>query len=239
MFKTLTRKLKVKIKKPAPPATIEGVKVVPNMRARRLALRLDQRRGDIVLTWPRRCSLQAAQRFVRENRNWIAEQRAKLPPIRQFEHGMRLRIAGEYYTISHKEGRGLTRLEGTRLIVHGDIAHLNRRVRDFLRAEAHRVMSALADKKAAKIGLRPSSVRILDPKSRWGSCGPDGKLMFSWRLLLAPYAVMDYLVAHEVAHRKQMNHGPKFWALCATLTKDVPAARDWLNTHGQELMVWR
>jgi predicted metal-dependent hydrolase len=58
-------------------------------------------------------------------------------------------------------------------------------------------------------------------------------------LILAPYAVMDYLVAHEVAHRKQMNHGPKFWALCATLTKDVPTARDWLNNHGQELMVWR
>lgn len=237
MLKTLTRKLK--IKKPAPPSSIDGVKVVPNRRARRLALRLDQRHGDIVLTWPRRCNLAAAQRFIRENRQWIAEQRAKLPPAREFTNGMRLRIAGEIYTITHKEGRGLTRLEGNRLIVHGGIEHLNRRVRDFLKEEAYRVMSALADKKAAKLGLRPSAVRILDPKSRWGSCGPDGKLMFSWRLILAPYSVMDYLVAHEVAHRKQMNHGPKFWALCATLTKDVQVCRDWLNDHGQELMVWR
>lgn len=237
MLKTLARRLKPK--RPTPPATIDGVKVVPNMRASRLALRLDQRRGDIVLTWPRRCNLAAAQRFIRENRQWIAQQRAKLPPIRTFEDGTRIRIAGEVYTIVHKEGRGLTRLEGNRLIVHGGIEHLNRRVRDFLKEEAYRVMSALADKKAAKLGLRPSAVRILDPKSRWGSCGPDGKLMFSWRLILAPYGVMDYLVAHEVAHRKQMNHGPKFWALCATLTKDVQICRDWLNEHGQELMVWR
>jgi predicted metal-dependent hydrolase len=237
MFKTLTRKLK--IKKPTPPASIDGVRVVPNMRARRIALRLDQRHGDIVLTWPRRCNLQAAQRFIRENRQWIAEQRAKLPPAREFEHGMRIRIAGEAYTITHKEGRGLTRIEGNRLIVHGAVEHLNRRVRDFLKEEAYRLMSALADKKAAKLGLRPSSVRILDPKSRWGSCGPDGKLMFSWRLILAPYAVMDYLVAHEVAHRVHMNHGPAFWRLCASLTTNAKASRHWLNEHGKTLMAWK
>jgi predicted metal-dependent hydrolase len=234
MLKTLTRKLKPS----PPPATIDGVRVAPNMRARRLALRVDTRKGDIALTWPRRCTLAAAQKFVRENKAWIAEQRAKLVPMRPFEAGITLSIAGQKYTIVHKEGRGLTRLEGHRLIVHGDPAHLSRRVRDFLKKEAARVMQALSDKKAAKLGLKPTAVRVLDPRSRWGSCGPDGKLMFSWRLILAPYDVLDYLVAHEVAHRKQMNHGPKFWALCDTLARDMTASRRWLNDYGQTLMVW-
>ena len=80
---------------------------------------------------------------------------------------------------------------------------------------------------------------MIDPKTRWGSCAPDGSMMFSWRLILAPPDVLDYVVAHEVAHRIHMNHSPKFWALCASLTADAGEAKRWLKKNGHALMAYR
>lgn len=237
MLKTIVKTLK-----PAaalPPADIHGVRVVPNSRARRLSLRVDAKRGDVVLTWPKRASLRAAEKFVRENMEWVERHRAKIAPLRDFAAGVTLTLGGEDYTIVHAQGRGVTRIEGGKIIVHGDAAHLHRRVRDFVKAEALRRLTALSAEKAAALGLKPTSVRVLDPKSRWGSCGPDGKLMYSWRIIFAPPDVMDYLVAHETAHRVHMNHGPAFWRLCASLTPDAKSARRWLNENGKTLMVWK
>lgn len=229
----------VPTRKAPPPADIDGVRVVPNSRAKRLSLRVDARAGDVVLTWPRRASLAAAQKFVRENRGWIDRHRLNIQPVRAFAAEDVLSIGGQPYTITHQPGRGVTRLENGLLLVHGDAAHLHRRVRDFLKAEALRQLTALSHEKSASLGLKPSSVRVLDPKSRWGSCGSDGKLMYSWRLILAPYDVMDYLAAHEVAHRVHMNHGPAFWRLCASLTPNAKSSRRWLADHGKTLMAWK
>ncbi|MBI1214947.1 MAG: DUF45 domain-containing protein [Alphaproteobacteria bacterium] len=222
------------------PAVIGGLRVKPSARAHYLNLRLDARTSEIVLTWPlrRRVSLSKAERFIAENREWIARQQRDLPKARVFAPGSKLRVAGREYVIEHAPGRGITRFEGGRLIVHGGREHLPRRVRDFLKQEALRIMKALADEKAEMLGLRSSEVRILDPKTRWGSCGPDGKIMFSWRLILAPPEVMDYLVAHEVAHRIHMNHSNRFWKLCGQLTENVADCRRWLHENGKELMVW-
>lgn len=237
MLKTIIKMRKAAA--PIPPADIDGVRVVPNGRARRLSLRVDAKLGDVVLTWPKRTSLKSAERFVRDNKDWIEKHRAKLTPARQFAAGDAVSVGGKTYTIRHETGRGLARLAGDALVVHGDAAHIHRRVRDFLKAEALRQLSALSHEKSAALGLKPSSVRVLDPKSRWGSCGADGRLMYSWRLILAPADVMDYLVAHEVAHRVHMNHGPAFWRLCASLTTNAKASRHWLNEHGKTLMAWK
>lgn len=235
MLRTLIRTREA----PPPPADIHGVRVVPNNRARRLALRVDAKLGDVVLTWPKRTSLRAAEKFVRENMDWVLRHRAKITPLRSFSDGVRVVLAGIEYTIVHLPGRGVTRMEEDKIIVHGDAAHLHRRVRDFIKAESLRQLTARSAEKAARLGLNPTSVRVLDPKSRWGSCGPDGKLMYSWRIIFAPPEVMDYLVAHEVAHRVHMNHGPAFWRLCASLTTDAKSARRWLQDHGKSLMVWK
>lgn len=235
MLKTLIRMRET----PPPPAAIDGVRVVPNSRARRLSLRVDAKLGDVVLTWPKRTSLRAAEKFVRDNRAWIEKHRARLTPARAFAAGEQLTLGGAVYTIRHADGRGLTRIEGDDIVVHGDAAHVHRRVRDFIKAEALRQLTQLSHEKSASLGLKPSGVRVLDPKSRWGSCGPDGRLMYSWRIILAPRAVMDYLVAHEVAHRVHMNHGPAFWRLCASLTTDAKSSRRWLNEHGKTLMAWQ
>jgi predicted metal-dependent hydrolase len=109
-------------------------------------------------------------------------------------------------------------------------------VRDFLRLEARRRLTALVVAKAGLLGIAPSRVTIKDTKSRWGSCAPDKSLSLSWRLVMAPAFVQDYVVAHEVAHLRHMNHGPKFWAQVDALTPHTKAAIPWLRAEGARLL---
>lgn len=220
------------------PADLGGVRVKPAPRARRLSLRVDVRMGDVVLCWPlkARVSPEKALLFIAENRGWIENQRSRAVQRKPFGAGDIVSVAGVDHVIEHRAGRGVTRLEQGRIVVHGRPEYTARRVRDFLKEEAGRVLQQLSNDKAAQIGLAPVAVRILDPKSRWGSCGPDGKIMYSWRLLLAPFDVMDYVVAHEVAHRVHMNHSKRFWTLCAELSAgDYKACRRWLRSHARLL----
>ncbi|MCE9508151.1 MAG: M48 family metallopeptidase [Alphaproteobacteria bacterium] len=221
------------------PAEIAGIRVRVSPRARRMALRLDIKAGDIVLTWPRGASESTALRFIEENRRWIETRRQKIPAPQIFAHGEKISIYGEECTITHKTGRGVTRLEGKDLIVHGRPEHLPRRIRDFLKQTARQVLEDRAAQKLEQIGRAPSDIRVIDPKTRWGSCSPDGSMMFSWRLILAPPGVLDYVVAHEVAHCIHMNHSKKFWALCASLTENAAASRRWLKAHGATVMAYR
>jgi predicted metal-dependent hydrolase len=224
--------------KALPPDEIAGIRIKPSSRARRMSLRIEARTGEIILVFPPRGSEKNALRFIEQQRDWIARQRARRPAMQvSAGDGVMLSILGRDYIVTHRPGRGPTRIDGDRLIVHGYATHLARRLRDFVKKEAERILTESAREKTARLGLKMYPVRIRDPKTRWGSCGRDGRLMFSWRLLLAPPEVMDYIVAHEVAHRVHMNHRKKFWDLCATLTdSDVTACRRWLRKQGQELM---
>jgi predicted metal-dependent hydrolase len=132
--------------------------------------------------------------------------------------------------------RGLpARFDGT-ITVPGAPDHLPRRLTDFLKAEAKREIGTRARAKAARLGRPVAAVTVRDTRSRWGSCSGAGRLAFSWRLIMAPEYVLDYVVAHEVAHLREMNHGPRFWKLCAQLTESDPkAARAWLKRHGGAL----
>lgn len=221
------------------PDIIDGVPVRANARARRMALRVDNKTGDVVLVWPKRASEKSARRFIEENRQWIARQRAEIVPARNVQPGDKISVGGREYLLVHRAGRGLSHFDGDQLVICGDVAHFPRRLRDFLKREALAALKDLSDRKAAALNLLPTEVRILDPKSRWGSCGPDGRLMYSWRLILAPYDVMDYVVAHEVAHRVHFNHSRKFWTLCASLTSNAAASRRWLRSEGRQLMFLR
>lgn len=228
----------IKPKKPRtpPPAEIAGIRVRENRRARRLSLRVDARLGDVVLTWPPSATEKSALRFITENQSWIDTQRARLPVPQRFAAGTQVMIYGETFTIVHAAGRGVTRLEGQNLIVHGQPEHIGRRVCDFLKETARHVLEDKAAEKLEKIGKQPSDIRVIDPKTRWGSCSPDGRMMFSWRLILTPRHVLDYVVAHEVAHCIHLNHGRRFWALCAELAEDAVSGKRWLRTHGTTIM---
>ena len=222
------------------PTEIFGIRVKVSARAKRMSLRVEARSGEIVLTWPKRgASQNAALRFIDENKGWIATQRATLVKTKTISSGGTISILGRAYDIEHRTGRGLTRIEDNKIIVFGAPEHTSRRVRDFIKKQAAIVLAARTAEKCKKLNLKPSPVRIIDPKTRWGSCAPDGRIMFSWRLMLSPDNVLDYVVAHEVAHLVHMNHSRKFWALCLTLCQDGVASRRWLKKNGAELMAYR
>ena len=114
-------------------------------------------------------------------------------------------------------------------------AHINRRIGDFLRREAKRELEAASLRYASELGVSIRRVSVRDQASRWGSCSTAGVLSYSWRLILAPDFVLNYLAAHEVAHLVEMNHSVRFWRLVRRLFPDHERAKVWLDVHGSDL----
>jgi hypothetical protein len=193
--------------------------------------------GAVRLVLPRRTPLQHGLDFAEDKANWILGHLNALPEPVPFENGAVVPLLGEDHVIRHDPvaRRGVWRADGI-IRVSGQEEHLPRRVHDFLKAEARREISARARQKAEIVGRPVRRVAMRDTTSRWGSCSAEGNLNFSWRLILAPVAVLDYVVAHEVAHLKYMNHGPRFWALVDRLTEHTAFSRDWLRDHGDHLL---
>ena len=190
-------------------------------RARRVSLRADARSGDIVLVLPRRAALNTALGFARSQAGWIRARLAQVPPPMPFADGAALEMMGAHLTIRHDPAvRGPAVRDGDILRVGGRPEFVARRVRDFLRGEALRLFAGLATDKALSIGRKIAALRVADTRSRWGSCARGGKLSFSWRLVLAPAHVVDYVVAHEVAHLVHRNHSENFWR---TLARTLPS----------------
>ena len=207
-----------------------------NARARRIVLRIDAKAGGVVVTLPVRASRAAGEALLQKNAAWVATRLAALPAVAGFADGVSVSIDGVPHVICHvPEGRGAW-LEPGKLCVGGTQAFLARRVRDFLRAEAKRRFADQASVKAAQAGVAVGRVTVRDVKSRWGSCSPKAGLMFSWRLLMAPLFVQDYVIAHEVAHIRHLNHGAAFWALADTLSPHRAAAEAWLEREGPRLL---
>jgi predicted metal-dependent hydrolase len=218
---------------PGGPAQVEWRR---NRRARRVSLRIDPRDGAVVVTLPPRSSRTAGVALLMSHAGWVAERLAALPGQIAFADGAVVPLHGTPHLIRHMpQGRAVW-VEGGEIRVAGAAEFLSRRVGDFLRAEARREMSALAMEKAGLAGLHPRRVAIKDTKSRWGSCAADRSLAFSWRLIMAPPFVQDYVAAHEVAHLRHMNHGPRFWALTRTLTTHTDTAITWLRAEAPRLL---
>jgi predicted metal-dependent hydrolase len=191
----------------------------------------------VVLTLPPRASRKAGLDLLHAHAAWVLGRIEALAPALPFADGVRLPIGGVEHVIRHmRERRGVAFLEEGALVVTGDAAFLPRRVARFLRDEALRRIIAKAGPHATALGVQPRAIRLKDTRSRWGSCAPDRTLAFSWRLLLAPDWVLDYVVAHEVAHLREMNHSDRFWALCESLTPHREAATRWLRQHGASLL---
>lgn len=213
-----------------------------NTRARRVSLRVDPRTGEVVVTLPPRATRRDGLRLLAGHADWVAERLRRLPEHAPFAAGGTVPIDGVPLPIFHEPGgRGGTRLSPEGLHVTGEATFLPRRVNDFLRREAGRRFAAQAfviilQAGATGEGLRPTRIAIKDTRSRWGSCTARGGLMFNWRLLMAPPLVQHYVVAHEVAHLRHMNHAPQFWALVEALTPHRAEAEAWLKAHGTALL---
>lgn len=206
-------------------------------RARRVSLRIDPRAGEVVVTLPMRAGRRAGMALLTTHAAWVMQRLAALSPPVAFAPGAQVPLGGRPHLIRHDPGaRGGAFLEGATIVVSGAPEFLARRVKDFLRAEAKRRIGVLAEGHAATLGVRIRAIRLKDTQSRWGSCAPDGTLAFSWRLVMAPDWVLHYVVAHEVAHLRELNHSPRFWAHVEALTPHREAAQDWLRENGPALL---
>ena len=215
-----------------------GVAVSENRRTRRLTLRLlaQPKGGDTFrVSVPPGTPMEEIDAFLLRHRDWAAGQLAARPEPVAFRDGATVPLRGVATRIVHRGGRMRTRLEGDALLVGGEADHLARRVTDFLRREARRDLEAAVARHAATLGVTPRSITVRDTVSRWGSCSTTGALNFSWRIVLAPPEVLDYLAAHEVAHLREMNHSDRFWALVERLRPGMERERTWLKEHGAGL----
>jgi len=236
-------------RKPSEPQAIEVafdrtvflVRLRRHRQARRYTLRIVAATREVILTLPLRGSLKEARAFAEKHGGWIAARLHRLPEAVRFGDGVVVPLGGEPHRIAHRRGaRGTVWTEtdgagGRLLCVAGEAPHIDRRVGDFLRREARRRLEAASLRYAADLGVRIKRISVRDQASRWGSCSTTGVLSYSWRLVLAPDFVLNYLSAHEVAHLVEMNHSARFWRVVRRLCPDHERAKAWLDVHGGDL----
>jgi len=208
------------------------VRLKRNARARRLTLRVSQADGRATLTMPKRASLREAKAFVIRQEDWLRRQIARLPARAELLDGAEIPFRGQTLTLRTVAGRSV-RVNGTVL----EVATPNPapRLRAFLKLQARNALLPAVERYAGQIGRPFGRITLRDTRSRWGSCTSDGNLMFSWRLVMAPPAVLDYVAAHEVAHLVHMNHSAEFWRIVGDLMPDYADHRHWLRENGAKL----
>ena len=216
------------------------VRLRHNARAKRLILRLDSKTGEPIATCPPGITKAKIRQFLQSHVDWLVEKQQARPTNVTFEHGAVIPVRDIPHMLEHlDQARGTVRLleldEGPVLLVSGNESHMGRRVTDWLKKQARQDLEEAVRRHSANLGIRPSALKIKDTSSRWGSCSADRVLSFSWRIIMAPPFVLDYLAAHEVAHLKEMNHSDRFWAEVKALCPDFERGRKWLREHGRKL----
>jgi predicted metal-dependent hydrolase len=217
------------------------VRLQRHRNARRYTLRVQAATREIVLTMPPRGNVRDAEAFATRHGAWIVSRMNRLPQPAPVRDGTVVPLHGEPHRIEHRPGeRGTVWVElgddGSRaLCVAGEAPHVSRRVRDYLKREAKRELEAVSRRYAAELGVKVVRVSVRDQASRWGSCSTTGVLSYSWRLILAPPFVLDYLAAHEVAHLVEMNHSRAFWRVVGRICPNMARAKAWLDAHGTDL----
>ena len=221
---------------------IDGQKVAVmvrlNPRARRMIMRVNPVSGEVMVTAPARMGRAAALAFVRGETQWVSRQRAQAPKQVALAPGALVPFLGVAHRIraAGEKGPAPVWREGEEIFVSGRTEHAARRLTDFFKQEARKNFEASALAYGERLGVRPTRITVRDTATRWGSCSSARTLSFSWRLIFAPYYVRDYVVAHEAAHLKEMNHGPRFWAHVEALTPHARRARKWLRENGRNLL---
>lgn len=217
----------------------EGLEVVlrRSARARRMTLRVPRDGGDPVLTLPLRTPEAEGRAFALSRGDWLAQARARVPQPQRPAPGALLPVEGRALRVTPFPLRAV-RVEGDLLLVPQarPVAPV---VQAFLKHLALQRLRPACDRHAAALGRPYRALVLRDTRSRWGSCSAEGRLMFSWRLAMAPPEVLDYVAAHEVAHLAHMDHSPRFWAAVERLMPEWRGRRDWLRRNGGELMLWR
>jgi predicted metal-dependent hydrolase len=206
-------------------------------RARRFIVKVDPATGQVVVVSPTSRSLERALDFARGEKDWIAGRLANVPPPVKLAAGSEILFRGVQHQIrAGNGGRSPVWIDRDAprptLRVEGKAEHTARRLVDWLKREARRRIDERVADCALMLGVKPKRITIRDTSSRWGSCSSTRTLSFSWRLVLAPPSVLDYVVAHEVAHLRELNHSPRFWRLVELLVADSEKSQRWLSENG-------
>lgn len=205
-------------------------------QAKRISLRFDPVKRHIRLTLPKRTALAKGLAFISQHQQWLEGQVAKYPAPVALNMPENITLLGETLALIHTEGtRGRCERHGNTLHITCPANALPRRIEDYGRKLLKPYIASTAQTMAAQLGAEFSGITIRHTTSRWGSCSSKGHLNFCWKLVFAPLWVLDYVIAHEVAHLKEMNHSPAFWQQVARIYPDYAKARAWLNTHGGKL----
>ncbi|QRM53662.1 SprT family zinc-dependent metalloprotease [Sinorhizobium sp. BG8] len=247
MFPSL-RKPRRTLRTPPPPETrqleVNGrtlpLTIRRNARATRLTLRIEPGGRALRMTIPTGLPERDIRDFLDRHQAWLMTKLARFSSSNALCDGAHVFVRGVAHRIEATGRlRGLTEAvveNGEAILrVSGLEEHLPRRISDFLKKEARRDLDERVSIHALSVGKKVKSLTLRDTRSRWGSCSADGALSFSWRIAMAPPHVIDYLAAHEVAHLREMNHSPKFWALCAKLCPQMEDAKRWLKRNGTML----
>lgn len=206
-------------------------------RARRMTLRVPRDGGPVVLTLPARVALSEGAAFAESKSGWLMEATRRRPGPSIVRHGAVMPVLGKARTLTPAAVRTATITDDGLLLPASRPA--GPVTQAFLKHQAMADLRAACDRHADALGRPYRAIALRDTRSRWGSCTSDGRLMFSWRLAMAPPVVLDYVAAHEVAHLRHMDHSPRFWAAVAALMPDYARHREWLRRHGSDLMAWQ
>lgn len=204
-------------------------------RAKRLSLRVSRLKGTVTLTVPKFARDHEARGFVEEKADWIRKHLSDIPQPMVATLGAVVPVAGQDRLIAEKLGLRKIRLVDGAIQVPMGCSCVPARVSGLLKTLARDRLSAASDYYAAQLGRDYTTLTLRDTRSRWGSCSSEGRLMYSWRLIMAPAAVLDYVAAHEVAHLQEMNHGAGFWHLVEEMMPSYQTHRAWLRHHGESL----
>ncbi len=185
-------------------------KIIRNFRQKSIRLRIDQRTGEVIVSAPILYPKKLIENFISKNQDWITQHQICK---KTFKPNDEIYVYGKKYTLCLSENRCHTHIDGHLIIVGGEIEHFHRRIKDFLKKKAMEIIHTQTLFYAQKMNIKFKNIRIRDTVSRWGSCSVDGNLSFCWRLILTYPEVLDYVVIHELAHIKYMNHGRDFWTL--------------------------
>jgi hypothetical protein len=206
-------------------------------RAKRLSLRVGRTDGRVTLSLPRRASLREARAFAHQQAEWIRHHVMAAPTAQRPLIGGTLPVLGEVLPIVVGNTR-VARLMPDAILVPDDADKVGPRVKTLLRTLAQSHLTEACARYASTLGRDHGRLSFRDTRSRWGSCTSRGDLMFSWRLVMAPWEVLDYVAAHEVAHLVHMDHSPQFWGQVEDLLPRYQPYRAWLKAHGAGLHAW-
>jgi predicted metal-dependent hydrolase len=205
-------------------------------RARRFSLRVSRLDGKVTLSVPARAREGDALAFLRGQEGWLRQTLEAMPEsaVRPVGPGSVIPVEGRNLVVTPATGRSV-RVEGDQLLVPGNPATAGPRLAAWLKVLARDRLAKASTQYAGLVGRSYSTLALRDTRSRWGSCSPDGRLMYSWRLIMAPASVLDYVAAHEVAHLVELNHSPAYWAVVGRIYPGWQTQRAWLHEHGQTL----